>query len=144
MYVYLIEKTSRFPMRFLIKFSIRKFQRDLHKNFGLKLNIDFRYNSYSPEVSLIDMNYNGDDWRPQFSFKVLKNQMGVYLHSLRLPKELRNKGIGKYCVTWLKYFCRKYGFTYIVLGSLEEAMGFWDKAGFVLVNEEDMKKYPYC
>jgi len=144
LHVYKIDRVNPYLPSFLARFSIKKLQRDIYKRFGVRLDMDIRYSScYKPEISLLDIRYKGNDWMPQFCFNIIRNKKGVYLHSLRLPKELRNKGIGKYCVDWLKGFCRRYGLFYIVLGSVEEAKNFWEKLGFTQIDEDDKKEYPH-
>ena len=46
---------------------------------------------------------------------------GIYFHALKLPKDLQGRGIGRFCVDWLKDFSQKYGFEYIALGSYKRA-----------------------
>lgn len=121
-------------------------RQDLLKIYGLDYQSDICYGYYKPEIHLICHNFiplTKDDWRPQFSFKVWADTGGIYLDGLRLPKELRNKGIGTLCTGWLKNLGERYGLTYIVLGSYSESESFWVKMGFdEITHEEYVTKYP--
>lgn len=61
---------------------------------------------------------------------------------LTLPSHLIRKGIGTFCVKWLKDFASDLGFKYIVLGSVTEARAFWIKMGFRLLKPEELHNFP--
>ncbi len=67
---------------------------------------------------------------------------GIYFHALKLPKDLQGRGIGRFCVDWLKDFSQKYGFEYIALGSYKRAEAFWEKMGFAKIDMEERIRYP--
>lgn len=148
MFVYRINSyIAYYPFTALsIEHELSNLRHSLLQNHGLDYQSNIIYDYYTPEVHLLCPHYlpvDTCDWQPQFSFKVCKNNRGIYLEGLRLPKEFRKKGIGTLCTDWLKKFCAKFGFTYIVLGSYNESKSFWSKLDFTEITEEEyVKKYP--
>jgi hypothetical protein len=56
----------------------------------------------------------------------------------------RKKGYGKLLVSKIEEYAKENGYDYITLGSLNEAVGFWDKLGYTLYSDgryKNMIKY---
>lgn len=135
MFVYEVPKQRKYPLKQkpLITRHIKDLVDETNKRFGLNFELDIHFNTldYYLEVYMVDYSYPSSDYLPpQFVFRIVKNKKSVYLHSLKFPVSLRNKGLGRYLVDWLKDFCQKCGYNYIVLSSKEHAIGFWSKMNF--------------
>lgn len=78
----------------------------------------------------------------QFWFHFCNVKQGIYVDRLTLPSHLIGKGIGSFCVKWLKDFASDLGFEYIVLGSVTEARAFWTKMGFRLLTPGELHNFP--
>lgn len=105
-------------------------------DFQLKGSLERGY------INLEDIYYK-EGWQ-QFYFRFCNNDKGIYLKQLKLPDKFQRKRIGTYCINWLKDFCREFGYRYIILGSLEGAVGFWNKMGFQELPLDVLEKdYPW-
>jgi hypothetical protein len=148
MFVYFITATI-FPFvrflgpvyRLLIWLSARQLQQQLSRRTSHRFSLSITYARYQPEIVLIAGSYQTRDWKPQFRFCVHNDKRGVILDSLKFPSELRFQGLGTYCVSWLKLFCRFFGFSFIVLGAYPEAEGFWHKLGFTQMDYQQWSTY---
>lgn len=148
MFVYFVATTFFSFIRFLgpiyqfcLRLCLWHLQKQLYTRTGENFTLSLRYDRYWPEVSLIVTNYQTRDWKPQFRFAIHRDMRGVVLDSLKFPPELRARGLGRYCVKWLKAFCRWFGFSFIVLGSYPEAEKFWEKMKFTAMEFDEWKKY---
>lgn len=142
LFIYSIENSipRELSSKKLISAHISGFQRDLSEMSGVNFRNQFPEDI--PVTYLLGLDYpNTDDWMPQFSFYPCTNKNGITLKALRLPRELQKQGIGTYCVNWLKDFCRYFGFDYIVLGSVEQAKGFWIQMGFKPLDKSQYNEY---
>ncbi len=102
--------------------------------------LQFEIMNYGPDiVSFADP--TEEDFT-QFCFHFCNAKQGIYVDQLRLPSHLIRKGIGTFCVKWLKDFATDLGFKYIVLGSVVEARAFWTKMLFRPVRAEELHNYP--
>lgn len=148
MFVYFVATTVFSFIRFLgpiyrllLWLSVRQLQKELSARTGEVFTLSITYERYWPEVSLIAGSYQTRDWKPQFRFAVRRDMRGILLDSLKFPPELRGKGLGRYCVKWLKKFCRRFGFSFIVLGAYPEAEGFWEKMRFTALEFREWNTY---
>ena len=127
--------------RLLLWLSVRQLQKELSRRIGQPCSLSIIYKTYWPEIVLIADNYQTKDWKPQFRYCIRRDMRGVMLDSLKLPSELRGQGIGQFCVSWLKRFCRQFGFSFIVLGSYPEAEGFWKTMKFTMLDYATWNTY---
>ncbi|KYZ78145.1 hypothetical protein AXX12_00955 [Anaerosporomusa subterranea] len=148
MFVYYVSTTIFSFIRFLgpvyrllVWLSVRQLQRELSQRIGESLSLSIAYKTYWPEVILIAERHPTRDWKPQFRFCIRRDMRGVVLDSLKFPGELRGRGLGRFCVRWLKKFCRWFGFAFIVLGSYPEAEGFWKKMKFTMLEYPEWSTY---
>ena len=103
---------------------------DLHEKYGLHLKATVRNEFHYIEALLTDTSYPyGKDWMPHMSFAIYFAQNKVVLKSLRLPKELQNKGIGTHCFNWLINLCKQYDIQQIEGEAVKGSQGFWKKKG---------------
>jgi len=57
----------------------------------------------------------------------------MYIRMLYVPEEYRSKKVGKQVVEDLKILCREIKSKSIQVEATEESLGFWDKLGFVKI-----------
>lgn len=148
MFVYFVATTLFSFVRFLgpvyrllVWFSVRQLQKDLASMTNTPYTLSITYDRHWPAVSLIAHTYQTRDWKPQFKFCIRCDMRGVMLDSLKFPLNLRGQGTGRYCVKWLKRFCRRFGFSFIVLGSYPESEGFWHKMDFTAMDFQEWSDY---
>lgn len=127
--------------RLLLWWNAFLFKKELAARTGEKFILSIVYGQYWPEVSLVAADYQTRDWKPQFRFAVRRDLRGILLDSLKFPAELRNRGFGQFCVKWLKKFCRRFGFSFIVLGAYPEAEEFWRKMKFIALEFAEWRNY---
>ncbi|MBC2725449.1 hypothetical protein [Desulfosporosinus sp.] len=108
----------------------------LNINFELKL----KQLNYGTDIVCLD-DQTKEDFI-QFCFHFCNAKQGIYVDQLTLPSHLIRKGIGTFCVKWLKDSASAFGFKYIVLGSVAEARTFWTKMGFRILTSEELHNFP--
>jgi len=146
MFIYIADSRPflTFYTPFRVTHNVWKLHHNLNDSFNLGLQVKINFSHFKPEVELVNPNYPefvDDNYAPEFSFKVSKKNQGIFLNCLRLPPELQHRGIGTYCVRWLKNFAKRFGFNYIVLGSYPEAEKFWSRMGFAWISKTEYWKY---
>lgn len=127
--------------RFVVFLSLRQLQKNLSLKTNTKFTLSINYERHYPAISLIARTYQTRDWEPQFKFCIRRDMRGVMLDSLKFPLYMRGQGTGRYCVEWLKKFCRRFGFSFIVLGSYPESEGFWHKMEFTAMDFQEWSSY---
>ena len=130
-----IEKPNNVPMamkKLLIPLNIQCFSKNLSKKFDLNFQIlDSKYDIFKSTVYIADQHYESEDeYNTYFAFITCNKRDAIYIHGLTLPVRLQRKGIGSYCVNWLKDLCKAFGFKYIILASYPDAKAFWQRMGF--------------
>jgi hypothetical protein len=148
MFVYFVATTVFSFVRFLgplyrllVWLSVRQFRRQLSQLTSQPFSLSITYGKYQPEVTILASSYQTRDWKPQVRFCIRDDKCGVIFDSLKFPSELRYQGLGTYCVSWLKTFCRWFGFSFIVLGAYPEAEGFWQKMKFTQMDYQRWSAY---
>lgn len=94
------------------------------------------------EADIVTLNNPYEEHFAQFCFHFCNAKQGIYVDRLTVPLQLRGKGIGTFCVKWLKDFASNFRFRYIVLGSVAEARAFWIKMGFRLLTPKELYAFP--
>ena len=103
---------------------------ELKDKYGLNFHPTVRNQFLSVDILLTDTTYPyGDDWMPQMSITILFSENKIILNSLRLPKDLQNRGIGTHCCYWLLELCKKYKIQEIHGEAIESSKGYWEKVG---------------
>lgn len=108
----------------------------------LKKNHELQFQIMNHGIDIVSLEDPTKEDFTQFWFHFCNSKQGIYVDRLTLPLHLRRKGIGTYCVKWLKDFASDLGFKYIVLGSVAEARGFWIKMGFRLLTNKELRNFP--
>jgi|GEM_PF-2679249 len=143
-HIYYVENRFRLPVPLFVESRVNNFQQEILKKFGLDFKVRINKITGVYEVFLLGWNYPcGDDWMPQFNFRISRKKRGVILKALRFPAELRGMGLGTYCVDWLKSFCKASHIKYIGLGFVDSAEGFWEKMGFTLISDHEDREVYY-
>jgi len=73
----------------------------------------------------------------EFYFRFRTEDGAIFLANLKIPAGKRRQGVGSACVNWLKETAGDLGFAEIILESYPSAVGFWEKMGFSLKEEEE-------
>lgn len=120
-----------------VQYKLTNLRDALHKKYGLEFELEDCHGPY--RVLFFHDKY---EWT-EFYFYFCNGLQGICLKQLELPSLFRNKGIGTFCVDWLKAFARDLGFKYIILGSLSTAEMFWVKMGFRSLTREEVNYFPY-
>ncbi|WP_088187168.1 hypothetical protein [Desulfosporosinus sp. FKA] len=122
-----------------------------YESFRIRVEILIDFLSINHELQLQVINYNSNEVNledltqeefTQFYFHFCNSEQGIYVDRLTLPLRLRRRGIGTYCINWLKDFANDFRFKYIILGSLVEARTFWIKMGFRLLTNGELSSFP--
>lgn len=106
---------------------------------ALNINYEFQFKILNSGTDIVSLD---DPTEKDFTFHFCNSKQGIYLDQLSLPSHLIRKGIGTFCVKWLKDFASDLGVKYIVLGSVAKARTFWTKMGFRLLSHEELHNYP--
>lgn len=135
MYIFHIEKSNNISMaikKLFIPMSIWDFSKNLSKKFKLRFEVlDSNYDIFESTVYVVDPNYKTEDkYDMYFAFISRNKRDAIFIQELKLPVQFQRKGIGSYCVNWLKGFCKTFGFKYIILASYPDAKDFWLRMGF--------------
>jgi len=112
----------------------------LKDTLNINQELQFEIMNYGPDIVSLDDPIKEDF--TEFWFHFCNFKQGIYVDRLALPADLRRKGIGTFCVQWLKEFASDLGFKYIVLGSVTEARRFWTKMGFRVLTTEELRNFP--
>lgn len=112
----------------------------LSDTLNMSYKLQFHLMNYGTNIVSLDASTEKDF--AQFCFHFCNAKQGIYLDRLALPSHRIRKGIGTFCVKWLKDFASDLGFKYILLGSVAEARVFWTKMGFRLLTPEELHNFP--
>ena len=132
--------TSREPDMLLFYENAQLKLEFLKDALNINYQLQFEIMHYGTDIVVLD-EPNEEDFT-QFWFHFCNAKQGIYVDLLTLPSHLIRKGIGTFCIKWLKDFAGDLGFKYIVLGSVAKARAFWTKMGFRLLKPEELHNFP--
>lgn len=109
---------------------------------ALNISYELQFEIMNYGTDIVSLNDPTEEDFTQFWFHFCNAKQGIYVDRLTLPSHLIRKGVGTFCVKWLKDFASDLGFKYIVLGSVAEARAFWTKMGFRILTPQELHNFP--
>jgi len=80
----------------------------------------------------------------KFPYLGLQNNTAI-IKDIKLPEELRERGLGKKLVSkWEEAALNQGIHNFVITNPRAESVGFWEKMGYAIPNEQRQRAVPYC